>query len=288
MAELRNNLFEIAPQDCAEWLKKTDVVLIPIASCEKHGNHIPMGCDSMNTITTTKRAAKKAEVPHTPLIPVGYSPHHMGRPNEGVGTLTFRASTFRAVCEDIAYSLIYHGFNKLIFVSMHGSNAKINDELLRNIRYKKGALPVWYKAPIENDLDQVRDLLVEDSPELPAGWHSGEMETSLCLAFDEELCHMDRAKEDIAHSPEWLPKEFKKRDGLPTVRYKELESIKFPMEHHEYCESATIGNPHHGSKGQGEELYERTSDALAEFIEVMKKLDWKVEDEKRDWPERAR
>jgi hypothetical protein len=75
--------------DVQEILKTTDVVLIPIGSQEKHGPHIPLATDSIATIETTLRAAKKAKVPYTPMIPVGYSPHHMGTVNNGIGSLTF-------------------------------------------------------------------------------------------------------------------------------------------------------------------------------------------------------
>ena len=68
---------EMSYPDVKEILKSTDVVLIPIGSQEKHGPHIPLATDSIVTIQVTKRAAKKAKVPYTPIIPVGYSPHHM-------------------------------------------------------------------------------------------------------------------------------------------------------------------------------------------------------------------
>ena len=83
---------EMSYPDVQEILKRTDIVLIPIGSQEKHGPHIPLACDSIATIETTRRAAVKAEVPYTPLIPVGYSPHHMGRMNEGMGSLYEQSS----------------------------------------------------------------------------------------------------------------------------------------------------------------------------------------------------
>ena len=64
---------EMSYPDVAEILKTTDIALIPIGSQEKHGPHIPLSCDSIATIETTRRAAYKAEVPYTPMIPVGYS-----------------------------------------------------------------------------------------------------------------------------------------------------------------------------------------------------------------------
>ena len=67
---------EMSYPDVKEILKSTDVVLIPIGSHEKHGPHIPLATDSWVTIEVVRRAANKAKVPHTPLMPFGYSPHH--------------------------------------------------------------------------------------------------------------------------------------------------------------------------------------------------------------------
>ena len=135
---MHNNLLEGSFADAIEWFKKTDTVMVPVGSCEKHGAHLPLGTDSFTTINVTERAAALADVPYTPLLPFGYSPHHMGRPGEGAGTVTLSADTYRAALKDIALSLLYHGANKIVFVTHHGSNTKPIDELLRQLRYKYG------------------------------------------------------------------------------------------------------------------------------------------------------
>ena len=71
----------IAPKPKVDQL--TDVVLVPMGSCEKHGPHIPLGTDSYLTIEAVERAAKLSDVPHAPLVPIGFSPHHMGEPGWG-------------------------------------------------------------------------------------------------------------------------------------------------------------------------------------------------------------
>src|SRR6516165_3752819 len=100
-----------------------DTILIPIGSCERHGNPFtPLGLDGVVTYGLVEHAAQKADVLHTPLMPFGYAPHHMGRPGEGWGTVSLRADTYRCLLEDIGRSLIYQGFNKLIMVSFHSFN----------------------------------------------------------------------------------------------------------------------------------------------------------------------
>ncbi|HBT46821.1 MAG TPA: creatinine amidohydrolase [Peptococcaceae bacterium] len=280
----RYNLLECSFVEAQEWFKETDVVLVPVGSCEKHGAHVPLGTDSFTTISVTERAARLANVPYTPLLPFGYSPHHMGEVGEGCGTVTLAAETFRRVLYDIARSLIYHGANKIVYVSHHGSNTKPIDELLRKIRYQTGAFVAWYKTPTERECEVVKGIL-EGPPEETPGWHAGEMETAQVMAYDESLVDMSRAVRDTAHAPRWMGPEFSKIDGTATVKFRGSENIIVPMEHHEYSDHATIGNPFRGTKEKGLKLFEKEAEHLAAFINEVKKFPFQVKN--RDFPERA-
>ena len=65
------------------------------------------------------------------------------------------------------------------------------------------------------------------------------------------------------------------------------EQAWVPMEHHEYSDLATIGNPFMGSKEKGIRYFEQSAKALAAFVEEVKTFEVKVPDEKRHFPERA-
>jgi creatinine amidohydrolase/Fe(II)-dependent formamide hydrolase-like protein len=59
--------------DVAEYLKKCDVIMVAMGSLERHGAHIPLGCDALTTWEVVTRASEKASHLH-PIIPYGYSP----------------------------------------------------------------------------------------------------------------------------------------------------------------------------------------------------------------------
>jgi len=120
-------------------MKECDAIMIPMGSCEKHSPHIPPGVDSNTTWRITTRAARKVDVMHTQIIPVGYSPHHMEVIGGGGGTLTFSGPTYRGIIYELGRSMIYHGFNKIVFVSIHGSNIQVMEEVLKRLRYETGA-----------------------------------------------------------------------------------------------------------------------------------------------------
>jgi creatinine amidohydrolase len=285
-AERKHNLLAMSFAEVSERLAENgqDVAIVSLGSSEKHGAHIPLGTDSYVTMEVVRRAAEAADVMYTPLVPFGYSPHHMGRHLEGAGTITLRAETYRRIMHDIARSLIYHGFTKIVFVSHHGSNTKPIDEVMRQLRYETGAYISYYKTPTERDASVVLDLF-DNPPEETPGWHSSELETSVLMATGDGLVHMDRAVEDRAHAPAYMTDAFSKTDGTATVKFQGSENIWVPMEHHEYCDTAVIGNPFRSTKEKGLAMLERMADHLTAYVGEVRQF--KVEITKSDYPERA-
>ncbi len=293
MAQLkRYNLLELPWTDVAAWIQAgNDVVMIPIGSCEKHGHHVPLGVDSYTTMGSVERAAVKASVVYSPLMPFGHSPHHMGEAGWGTGSISLPAEVYRQVLYALGRSLIFAGFNKLVYVTHHGTNMGPQGDVLRTLRAETGCFCAYYKTPTERDCAVVADLL-QGPPEETPGWHAGELETSTCMAYLKEkglydgAVVMERAKADRAHAPKWMGPAFSKKDGTNTVIFRGSENIFVPMQHHEYSDTATIGNPLRSSVEQGFAIFERISDHLAAFLEEVKKFDFQVPAEKRDWPGR--
>jgi creatinine amidohydrolase len=283
------NLMEMTSPQVQRILKETDVVLIPTGSNERHGYHLPLGCDSYQALAIAARAAAKARVPHTGVLWTGYSPHHMRLPGQGTGTITVRGETLRNLYYDVCRSLIYHGFSKLIFVNYHGSNIKVMDEVLRRIRYETGAFVACYQHSLERQISLIKDLIQgnRDDETLwkQATWHAAECETSMILCYDPALVHMEEAVSDLAHAPAWLGEKFQKVDGTATVAFEGAENIWMPMDHYEYSDSATIGNPKGATAKLGDALFERMADHLAHFADAAKQV--RVEIKQRDWPERS-
>ena len=285
----RTDLWNIAEKgydEVGEYLKTNDVIMIPMGSTEKHGAHCPLGTDNFTTMGVVEAAAPIAKTCYTPLIPVGYSPHHMGEVKQGTGTMTLSGDTYRAVVYDLAMSMIYHGFNKIVFVSHHGSNSKVIDDVLRRIRYETDCFVCWYKTPTERQYSLVGDIF-EGPPEETPGWHAGEVETSTAWAYNPASVDMSKAKQDRTHAPRWMGPAFSKHDGSGMVTFMGAENIWVPMEHHEYSDTATIGNPLRATKEKGEKYFAKAGQALANFLEEVKKFDIVVPDEKRKFTNRA-
>ena len=251
--------------DIREYLKHKDTILIPMASLEQHGPHLPLYTDTVTCVEISRRVAEHIGVLHTPPIWLGYSPQHMHEPGSGRGTITIRSSTLLSMLHDVGRSLVHHGFNRLIFINGHGSNVKVVDPVLRQLRYETGAL-IGFVKPYMERYYGILDGLLENPPEETPGWHSSELETSQDLAWNEDLVRMDRAEFTKAHIPEFLPKSFAKKDGMPDVEFDGYTYFNFPMDHHEFIESGVIGNPLRATREKGEEAFRRLADHVARGI----------------------
>ena len=279
------NLFYLTYVDVQKWLKETDIVMVPIGSCEQHGLHLPICTDSIACLVPVEKAAVKANVPHTPLVWCGYSPQHIKNPGEASGTVTLRASTYQNLLYDIGRSLIHQGFNKIVYVTGHTSNMKVLDPMMRTIRYETGALPCVFRADAEGIPVILRDVL-ENPPEETPGWHGSEVETSEILAYNSELVHLERYTEkEIPHAPKWLSGKFSKYNGNPYVTFEGYDGAWIPMDHPEYSDTGLIGNPSRASAEKGRKIAERVSDYLVTFLNELKKV--KLEVRKRDYSRRA-
>lgn len=257
--------------DIQEYLKVKDMVIVPMASLEQHGPHLPLYTDTITCVEMSKRVAEMIGVLHTPPVWIGYSPQHMHEPGMGRGTITLRSSTLLAVLHDVGRSLIHHGFNRIIFMNGHGSNVKVVDPVLRQLRYETGALISFVKPYMERYVG-ILEGLMENPPEETPGWHSSELETSQDLAWNEHYVRMDRAEFTKAHIPDFLPASFAKKDGMPDVEFDGYTYFNFPMDHHEFIESGVIGNPLRATKEKGEEAFSRLSTYVARGLLELQKV----------------
>lgn len=275
-------LGDLSYVDVQEYLKHSDTILIPKASLEQHGPHLPLYCDSITATEVARRAGEEAGILYTPTLWLGYSPQHMRSPGWGAGTITLRANTYLDLVYDIGRSLIHHGFNRLIFVNGHGSNVKIIDPVLRRLRYETNALIAYYKPYAERYIGMLKDVLEGPVEETP-GWHAGELETSQVLAHNSNLVRLDRAVVDKAHAPKWLGDAWAKKDGMPDAEFQGYQYFTFPFDHEEFTDSGVMGNPHRGTAEKGEIAFQRFSKHLIDAVDELERVDIQVKN--RDWTE---
>ncbi len=256
--------------DIREYLKEKDTILVPMASLEQHGPHLPLYTDTITAVEVSKRVAEMIAVLHSPRSGWATLPSTCMPPARDAARSPFAVPPCSTSFTTWRAALIHHGFNRIIFINGHGSNVKVIDPVLRKLRYETGALISFVKPYMENYVGILKGLM-ENPPDETPGWHSSELETSQDLAWNAKLVRMERADFTRAHIPDFLPKTFAKKDGMPDVEFDDYKYFTFPMDHHEFIESGTIGNPMRATAEKGEEAFRRLSEHVARGVmELMK------------------
>ena len=163
------------------------VIIVPIASTEQHGLHLPVDTDCRTAEHVAREAARRLNdtpVLVAPLIPYGISPHHMMHP----GTISIRVATLVAFLRDICESIVAHGFERILILSGHGGNG---DTIRAAARELKHQLSRQIEATSWFDLIPETFLAVNEGPGTTIG-HSGEAETSCILAISPGVVRRDR------------------------------------------------------------------------------------------------
>ena len=133
------------------------VVVIPTATLEDHGYHLPIDTDVRLVEAIARGAVERVNAAgaghRAMLFPTavhGYTPHHMDFP----GTVTLRWNVFVESLLDCGRSLCRHGFDRLLLVNGHGSNAPLVDLAARLINVEhRGAVAMVPDAQHGPDRD---------------------------------------------------------------------------------------------------------------------------------------
>jgi creatinine amidohydrolase len=174
------------------------VVVIPAATLEDHGYHLPIDTDVRIVEAIAAGAVERFNAAGTAkalLFPTqvhGYTPHHLDFP----GTVTLRWNVFVESLLDQGRSLVHHGFDRILIVNGHGSNIPLVNMAARlvNLEHRGAVCASSFYLQSEASL-----ALLERERSSPRGGiaHACELETSLYLAIRPDLVQMDRAVREI-------------------------------------------------------------------------------------------
>lgn len=226
---------------------KDAIVVLPVASTEQHGPHLPTCVDTMLVGEIARRAARRiaAQVPIVvaPTLWCGLADHHLAFG----GTFTLSYPTWLAVLRDLVASLKRQGFRRILLLNGHGGNIAGLDvaatELTRELGVPVAIATYWTSLGPE-----VAALLEDQTTVL----HACEAETSMMLAIAPNLVAADRLAQSAG------PADIDER-----------EFARQPKRWHSFAEltpNGTLGDPSRATAAKGEKLLELFATSLAERL----------------------
>ena len=167
---------ELTAEDLRAKAAEDAIVVLPIASMEQHGPHLPVGVDTYLCEAVCKAGAELAvqSVPCVvaPTLWCGMAEHHMAYG----GTFTFDIPTYRAVLLCFLKSIERHGFKHVFIVNGHGGNIAAMNAFLPDFA-QETALTI--RAATYFDMSNAAiEPFLEDQTQV---WHACEVETSLMM-----------------------------------------------------------------------------------------------------------
>ena len=245
-------MYKLTRPEIEEYLKKSDVVLFPVGSTEQHGKHIAIDNDAFTALEISKKVAENTGVLVAPVLPFGYSIHHM----KFAGSITLKFETLVAVYKEVCESLIHHGFKKIVIMNGHGGNTNAVNQALREIKSDNGVIVYNVMVfPMEKGFGS--DSLTVCKQE--SGGHACEMETSIGFALGQRIL--------IGEAEKWTPPA-----GMSEFDKKYSRKVSSAKDFDELTEIGSLGDPTIASMEKGEVMVSAVVRDISEFIYDLKKL----------------
>ena len=131
-------------------IEKSGGLCVMCLGCmEKHGQHLPVGTDSLGGDKIVELAAEKAGVvmfPTTMWLGDVVSSHAVDDPDamRKHGFVGINPHTLLTVLEELCDEIARNGFKKIVIVSSHGGNTSMLQAFVRYILQKKPDYVVYY------------------------------------------------------------------------------------------------------------------------------------------------
>ena len=225
-----------------ELAKQNAIVIVPVASMEQHGPHLPVEVDTVLGEEIAARTARKIVAAGQaavtlPALWTGISEHHMSFG----GTISLEAAELSALMGGVVRSIVRHGFKRIAILNSHGGNENALRAIVDDFTPRFG-LPIvqftyWYPAaPAIAKILETQGGLT----------HACEAETSMMMAARPDLVATDRiprGRSNVSHEV-----------GGGIYRWRDIGSRS---------ETGAMGNPEAATAEKGERLFEAVSDTLA-------------------------
>ena len=226
-------LKELIPAEIALVLERDPRLIIPVGTCEQHGPHLPLGCDTFIVERLADDLSAEFGVLRAPTLEYGVNvTTERGFP----GNASMRKKTLHRMLNDLLDSWETTGIREFILLTAHGHDP--HQEALATV--------ITSAARV-----RVVDVFAMDLADLLEGqteaMHGDEVDTSLMLYLCPELVRVELAQDYMMSREE--------------VRRYRRGWLRVPK-----TSPGSIGRPSLATAEKGRALYERIRTRVSERI----------------------
>jgi creatinine amidohydrolase len=234
---------ELTAEDLRQKAAANAIVVLPVASMEQHGPHLPVGVDTFLCEAVCREGAELAvnDVPVVvaPTLWCGMAEHHMAYG----GTFTFDIPTYQAVLLSFLKSIARHGFKRVFIVNGHGGNIAALNSFLPDFS-RETNLKLYATTYFELSKDDLAQFLDDQK----SVHHACEVETSMMMVVAPETVKHDR-----------LPQAYGMLNGDPRKAYPAARFQSFK----DLTESGVVGDARRANADKGQKLLNVCAEGLA-------------------------
>jgi creatinine amidohydrolase len=237
---------ELTAEDLRAKAAENAIVVLPVASMEQHGPHLPVGVDTFLCEAVCRGGAELAvkDVPVVvaPTLWCGMAEHHMAFG----GTFTFDIPTYQAVLHAFLKSIERHGFKRVFIVNGHGGNIAALNAFLPDFA-RAFSLTLYATTYFEMSKDDLGQFL-EDQKYVH---HACEVESSMMMVV---------APDTVKH--ERLPEAFGMLNGDPRKAFpaNRFDSFK------DLTPTGVVGDARRANADKGRKLLDVCAAGLASTL----------------------
>jgi creatinine amidohydrolase len=224
---------EMRPDEIAQIIETDARLIVPVGTCEQHGPHLPLGCDTIIVERLADDLSAEFGVLRAPTLEYGVN---VSTELKYVGNASLRRKTLHRALNDLVDTWEATGINEFILLTAHEHDPHL--EALATV-ITSGARV----RAVDIFGMNLSDLLESQSEPM----HGDEVDTSLILYLAPELVRMDLAQDYMMS-----------RDELRRYR---RGWLKIPK-----GSPGCIGRPSLASAEKGRLIYERIHSRVRERV----------------------
>jgi creatinine amidohydrolase len=232
-------LKELTPAQAAAILAADPRLILPVGTCEQHGPHLPLGCDTIIVERLADDLSSRFGVLRAPAVEYGVnSEAEKGFTGSNAGSSAVRKKTLHRMLNDLLASWESTGVEEFILITAHGHDP--HQEALATVVTSSARVRV-----VDAFAVNVTDLL--DGQREPM--HGDEVDTSIMLHLAPDLVHMEAARDYMIS-----------REDLRRYR---RGWLRVPR-----GSAGSIGRPSLATAEKGRRIYERILERIAQRVFV--------------------